>query len=334
MSTTTIIGEPVRNHAGPPTRDVDAVLESGYSSMRAPIGESVLVAGPLLRSVNQAVPEGLSTIGVADSTSLVVRYTQPNVDSTVGPLGAEGVGSSITVTGTVARVPFADSADAVLVLVETPGGPVVFVAPDDVRSLDTGTDLAGNPLSTLMFDGVEIESPAPVSRQMVADVRVRLALVHAVLIAGAAQRCAEMTVAHTSTRKQFGRTLDHFQAVKQNVALLLQEVALVRGVVRLALRHLDAAGSEPLSAAGRTAATAAVVQASVSAGEIARLSHQLHGAVGFTELSDLHLYTTRLWASRDAIGGGWNSGLGASALAAGADGVWNLVTACTEGLNR
>ncbi|OZD04959.1 hypothetical protein CH275_11185 [Rhodococcus sp. 06-235-1A] len=334
MSATTIIGDRVRNATEPRARDVDVVFAAGYSATAAPIGESVLVVGPLLRSAGHAVVEVNSTIAVADSTSLVVRYTHANAESTVGPLGAEGVGSAITVTGTVARVSFASTADAVVVLVDTPSGPAVFVAPDEVRILDTETDLAGNPLSTLVFDGVEIASPVPVSRELATDVRLRLALVHAALIAGAAQRCAEMTVAHTSTRKQFGRTLDHFQAVKQNEALLLQEVALVRGVVRVALRHLDAAGSGPLSAAGRTAVTAAVVQAAVSAGEIARLSHQLHGAIGFTELSDLHLYTTRLWASRDAIGRGWASRLGTSAIAAGADGVWNLVTASTEGLNR
>ncbi|OZC84648.1 hypothetical protein CH254_19695 [Rhodococcus sp. 06-412-2C] len=332
MTATTITRDRVRTDTA--TRDVDVVLAAGYSAIKAPIGESVLVAGPLLRSADHAVVEGNSTVAVADSTSLVVRYTHANAESTVGPLGADGIGSAITVTGTVARVPFAGTADAVVVLVDTPSGPAVFVAPDEVRILDTDIDLAGNPLSTLVFDGVEIASPAPVSREVAADVQLRLALVHAVLIAGAAQRCAEMTVAHTSTRKQFGRTLDHFQAVKQNEALLLEEVALVRGVVQLAMRHLDAAGSGPLSVAGRTAVNSAVVQAAVSAGEIARLSHQLHGAIGFTELSDLHLYTTRLWASRDAIGGGWNSRLGTSAITVGADGVWNLVTASTEGLNR
>ena len=119
--------------------------------------------------------------------------------------------------------------------------------------------------------------------------------------------------------------------MKQNLAILLEEVALVRSVSALAGRHLIAADTSSLDGAARTAVMAAVVQASASAGEIARLSHQLHGAIGFTELSDLHRFTTRLWAWREAIDSGdWAARLGSTVIDAGADGFWNTITATTE----
>jgi acyl-CoA dehydrogenase len=50
------------------------------------------------------------------------------------------------------------------------------------------------------------------------------------------------------------------------------------------------------------AIAAAKTQASASAAEIARIAHQLHGAIGITLLNPLHLATTRLWSWRDEDG--------------------------------
>ncbi len=324
---TTISTQGVRTHA----TDIDDVRQAGYLAAEAPTGETLLVAGPLLRAAGLPASEGSVTVAVADADSLVVRYRHVDIDSAVGPAGAAGTDTALVVSGTIARVSGTRNADTVLVLAESPGGPVVFDATSGVTIVGTETDLAGSPLATLVFDGVTVADPAPVRREVTDDTRLRIAAVHALLIAGAAERCAEMTVTHTATRRQFGRTLDHFQAVKQNLALLLEEVALVRAVSALAGRHLVATDALPLGTAARHAVMAAVVQASASAGEIARLSHQLHGAIGFTELSELHRFTTRLWAWREAIDSGdWAAQLGSDATVAGAEGLWTMITATTE----
>ncbi|GAA1456995.1 acyl-CoA dehydrogenase family protein [Williamsia maris] len=328
MSTQT---DTTTNTPGARATDIDDVRQAGYRAAATPIGETLLVAGPLLRAAGLSVPEGSVAVAVAESDSLAVRYRDVDADSSVGPAGAVGTDTVLVVSGMIARVPWARDADTVIVLVDTPGGPVVFDATSDVTIFDAETDLAGNPLATLVFDGMTVADPAPVRREMADDTRLRIAAVHALLIAGAAERCAEMTVMHTATRRQFGRTLDHFQAVKQNQAILLEEVALVRAVSALAGRHLVAADPSPLDAAARDAVMAAVVQASASAGEIARLSHQLHGAIGFTELSELHEFTTRLWAWREAIDSGdWATQLGSAAIVSGADGLWTMITETTE----
>ncbi|GGF37318.1 acyl-CoA dehydrogenase family protein [Williamsia phyllosphaerae] len=310
---------------------IDDVRHDGYWAAETPIGATLLVAGPLLRAAGRPVPDGTVAVAVAEAGSLVVRYRDVDRESVVGPAGAAGTDTALVVSGSIARVPWASTAGTVLVLTDTPGGPVVFEATSDVTIIDAESDLAGNPLATLVFDGVSVADPVPVRRGTAEDVRLQMAAVHALLISGAAERCAEMTVTHTATRRQFGRTLDHFQAVKQNLALLLEEVALVRAGSSLAGRHLVAADESPLGAAARSAVTAAVVQASASAGEIARLSHQLHGAIGFTELSELHRFTTRLWAWREAIDSAdWTTQLGSTAIAAGAEGLWTMITATTE----
>jgi acyl-CoA dehydrogenase len=47
---------------------------------------------------------------------------------------------------------------------------------------------------------------------------------------------------------------------------------------------------------------AAKAQASDSAGTVAAIAHQLHGAIGTTEEHRLRLTTTRLWSWRDEDG--------------------------------
>ncbi|WP_344422981.1 acyl-CoA dehydrogenase family protein, partial [Pseudonocardia ailaonensis] len=82
---------------------------------------------------------------------------------------------------------------------------------------------------------------------------------------------------------------------------------------------------------GFTGARAAIATAKArcgeAAGQVARITHQVHGAIGFTREHDLRLLTTRLWAWRDEDGteSEWNAVLGTLALDADADGLWDLL---------
>ena len=137
-----------------------------------------------------------------------------------------------------------------------------------------------------------------------AGARELLALLRAAAIGGAALRASELAIAHVRTREQFGKPLVSFQAVKQDVARLVEEVALVEAAVAVGVER-----------GGEFGAAVAKAQASESVAEITRIAHQLHGAVGFTERSPLRLSTTRLWSWRDEDGDErvWAGRLGAAA---------------------
>ena len=137
------------------------------------------------------------------------------------------------------------------------------------------------------------------------------------------RRALDLTVRYAGERQQFGRSLSNFQAVQQQVAELAAETAAVRAAADAAVARC-AAGFDGEGA--WLAVAAAKVQAARGATVAARIAHQVHGAIGFTDEHALRLSTTRLWAWRDEAGSPaqWADELGRHALAAGP--LWPLIT--------
>ncbi|MFF2617167.1 acyl-CoA dehydrogenase family protein [Kitasatospora sp. NPDC058046] len=297
-----------------------AAQEAGRRAVPAPLAETALVARPLLRRVGLPVPDGPLSYAIAPE--LTIRYARPAA-SPVGSAGCLGDDDTLLVTGTLRRVPWARTATAVAILATAPSGPVLFTLAPDRAVLTPGGNLAEEPRDDLHLAALEIPASQVrrISPELLDEARLRAALARAALIAGAAERCVELTVAHTTARTQFGRPLSRFQAVKQEEARLIEEAALVRAAVQAAATPLDTGG-----VAAHFAVAAAKTQASASAAEIARIAHQLHGAIGITRLNPLHLATTRLWSWRDEDGDEttWAPALARSVTAAT---LWPTLTA-------
>ncbi|MFF4602568.1 acyl-CoA dehydrogenase family protein [Streptomyces sp. NPDC001339] len=272
-----------------------AAQEAGRRAVPAPLAETALVARPLLRRVGLPVPDGPLSYAIAPD--LTIRYAHPAA-SPVGSAGCLGDDDNLLVTGTLRRVPWARAATAVVVLATAPFGPVLFALTPDQAVLTPGGNLAEEPRDDLYLVALEIPASQVrrIAPELLDEARLRAALARSALITGAAQRCVDLTVAHTTARTQFGRPLSRFQAVKQEEARLIEETALVRTAVQAA------APLNPGGSAAHVAIAAAKTQASASAAEIARIAHQLHGAIGITQLNPLHLATTRLWSWRDEDG--------------------------------
>ncbi|MER7770465.1 acyl-CoA dehydrogenase family protein [Kitasatospora sp. NPDC096140] len=310
----------------PPDADpavlVALAREAGYRSTPGPLAETLLVARPLLAAAGLTAPDGPLAVTAGP---LDVRFANVDTAGRVGPLGAGGTDDALRVSGTLRRVAWAGAADAVVVLTVGPStGPVLLLL-DAVDLLRVeGTNLAGEPRDDLVLIDVAVPAervrriPATLARQA----QWRSGLARAALIAGAARRCVDLTIAHTGSRVQFGRPLSHFQAVKQEEARLIEEAALVGAAVEAAAAAL----ADPDSA--EFAAWVAAAQACASVAEITRIAHQLHGAIGFTELSRLHLSTTRLWSWRDEDGTeqAWARRIGRRVVEDGSDRLWPLVT--------
>ncbi|MQA07133.1 MAG: acyl-CoA dehydrogenase [Pseudonocardiaceae bacterium] len=114
---------------------------------------------------------------------------------------------------------------------------------------------------------------------------------------GAGLAMLETTREYAAGRRQFGRPIGAFQAVKHQLADVLVGLELARPLLYgAAVALADGAGT-----AGRDT-SAAKIATGVAAHRAARAALQVHGALGYTQEYDLSLWLTKVRALKSAWG--------------------------------
>jgi len=172
-----------------------------------------------------------------------------------------------------------------------PGGELKRSA---MASIDASRRLATLPQPL----GASTRVLADAEAQAVADATLdRAAVAVAGQLVGLAQRMLDLSVDYAAQRKQFGKPIGAFQAVKHHLADVVTKIEFARPVLyRAALalqrgeRHRAALVSHAKLACGDAAWTAA------------RKGIQVHGASGYTWEVDLQMFMKRAWVLDAAWG--------------------------------
>ena len=275
----------------------DIAVAAGAAAAPVPLAET-LAAGMLLARVGAEIPAGPLTLVVTTDRDAPLR-----------------------------RVPYGRLATTVAVGTDPDGGGWLAVVSQPAR-VQVGRNLAGEPRDEVEPGAeAEVRSVWPGTADYA---RCLLRLFRSLLIAGAAQRALDLTVAYVNEREQFGRALARFATVQQEIARMAGEVALISAATQAAV----AAGPDAGGAGALSAVLAAKAQASENAGTVAAIAHQLHGAIGTTEEHRLRLTTTRLWSWRDEDGTAAEcfAELGRAALSAAhqGGGLWPWLTGAAD----
>lgn len=155
------------------------------------------------------------------------------------------------------------------------------------------------PLTDLMFDSTEVllldaANDAQASRTAVLDAgRVLLAAD----TLGAAQSMFDKAVQYAKERVQFDRVIGSFQGVKHTLADMVTDLEPCRSLVWFAAYAQDALPDE-----ARVSALQAKAHLGDVGREIARLSTEVHGGMGFTDLLGLHYWLKRIALNRQLLG--------------------------------
>jgi alkylation response protein AidB-like acyl-CoA dehydrogenase len=203
-------------------------------------------------------------------------------------------------------VPDAAGASRLLLLALDPGGEPVIV---ESHPGTFGISLVAQPvldatrrLAGVTADGAEV--PEPSVWRFAGDPHTaagRLLDRAAVAVAcdslGLSEAMLSATVAYAGVRQQFGRPIGSFQAVQHACADLLVSVSVSRELVRSAVARLAARGPD----AG-VAASMAKAHATGTAVEVAGKAMQLHGGIGYTWESGIHVYLKRAALNRSLFG--------------------------------
>ncbi|MGZ4603210.1 MAG: acyl-CoA dehydrogenase family protein [Kineosporiaceae bacterium] len=118
---------------------------------------------------------------------------------------------------------------------------------------------------------------------------------------GVAEWCLDETVAYLKVRRQFGRPVGSFQALKHRLADVWLEITSLRAAARYAADRLARSGLMP-DAETTLAVTVAQAYASGVAVHAAEEALQLHGGIGMTWEHPVHLRLKRAKADQLAFG--------------------------------
>ncbi len=275
-----------------------------------PVAEQLLVAAPALLAADLALPSPEEPLTFAIGGEVTAHAS----DGGCGP-------GQLTLSGTATDVPWTGAAQHVALLATGAGGTVLALLDVSHLPASGAFNLAGEPRGSLVLDDVAATGVLLTVAQ--AEVlRARYALARAVQLAAALERVLAWTVQYAGERVQFGRPLGSFQAIQMQLAEMAGEVTAVTVLTDSAVQAVERGENMVLACA------AAKVRAGAAVEVVARLAHQVHGAIGFTQEHRLHHLTRRLWSWRDEAGSelAWSRVLGAGMLAGGADDLWPALT--------
>lgn len=282
--------------------------ELGRASASVPYAEHALIAGWLAARAGKQLDAQVATAAVAPGLS---------------------VAADETLRGTVQRVPWARSADRIVVIIPDDDGASVAVLAGDSVAITPGRNFADEARDRVDLDGVAPVESWRIDADELEQVRLRTAFARAALIAGALARVLELTVRYTGERVQFGRPIGRFQAVQRHVVKTAEQTSL-------ATMAVEAAAHGEREELDLPAAASAKIVASQAATISSAHSHQAHGAIGMTKEYELGQLSRRLWSWRDEGGTAqhWSRRLGTAVAAAGTDAVWPLVSSGTDAAAR
>jgi alkylation response protein AidB-like acyl-CoA dehydrogenase len=191
-------------------------------------------------------------------------------------------------------VPDAEGANRILVIAS--GAAAVARVPaipqpvlDETRRLATVSANAAVGSEVLRFDG----DPAAAVRRL----HDRAAVAIACDSLGLSEAMLSATVAYAKVRSQFGRPIGSFQAVKHACADMQVAIAVSRQLVSAAVEAV----AEDRPDAGVAAAMAKSYACSAAV-DIAGKAMQLHGGIGYTWESGIHVYLKRAALNRSLFG--------------------------------
>lgn len=285
--------------AGASLRETAVVLEElGRSVAPVPfLGSAVLATTALLAcgagELLPALAEGSRTAVLA-----VPFSTAPGA---AFPTGVRAAGDG-TLSGRVTSVADAFAADLLLVPAVGAEGPGLYAVEAAAAGVGvvrrTSLDLT-RPVSDVTLQDAPARKLAGVDTA--GAVLERALLTGAGLLAseqlGIAEWCLGTTVAYLKDRRQFGRALGSFQALKHRLADLWLETVGARAAARYAADAL--AGESPDAAVAVAVAQAHCGSLAVRAAEECV---QLHGGIGMTWEHPAHLYLKRAKADQLALG--------------------------------
>jgi alkylation response protein AidB-like acyl-CoA dehydrogenase len=280
--------------AGASAREAAVVMEEiGRAVAPVPfLSSAILATVALLRAGDT---ETVSALARGELTAALVVPLSTAPGGSVGGVSAGAGGLS----GLVGSVAGAGEADVLVVPAATPGGLELHTIRRTAAGVEVSPVLAldmTRPLASVRFSGAASSRIGPADSAVAEALQTGAALLASEQL-GVAQWCFDTTLAYAKQRKQFGRAIGSYQAIKHRLADLWFEVGEATAVARYA--------ADTCARGDEDAATAAALAQAFCSGVAVHLAEecvQLHGGIGMTWEYPAHLYLKRAKSDQLALG--------------------------------
>lgn len=278
----------------------DRLVDMGVVGLLVPedqggLGMTEVDLAPLVEACGRAgVPDPVGrVVGVA--VPLLVEAAAEDAVALLSGIADGAVRPALRLPG---EVLVDHAADATTVLV-CEGEELLAVDPGTATIAPQPTADGGHRLAELAFAPDQAEVLAPEAGPANAEAGERAALFAAAELCGLAGRILDDTVEYAKERQQFGVPIGSFQAVKHHLANVRMQLEFARPAVWAAAWEVAAGGDD------RARATSVARVLAADAAELAaRVGLQVHGAIGYTDEADLHLFMKRVWTLAATGGSG------------------------------
>ncbi|MGY1781085.1 acyl-CoA dehydrogenase family protein [Geodermatophilus sp. SYSU D01036] len=271
-----------------------------------PFVEAVVLAGGLVAAVGTA-EQRAAVLGPLSEGASVLAFAHAEPGTRWSPAAAAVTatqdGGTWRLTGVKEPVPNGARADVLVVSAVTDGGTALFLVRGDAEGLTrTGYRTHdGTRAANVTLDGTPAELLGEGTADRTTDVERAQALARIAYSAeavGAMDTALKTTAEYLKTRKQFGVTLNRFQALTFRAADMYVSLELARSTALWASMVADTGGDVV------TAADRARLQTSRAGRHVGKEAIQLHGGIGVTAEYSVGHYTSRLTAIDHLLGDG------------------------------
>ncbi|WP_319455993.1 MULTISPECIES: acyl-CoA dehydrogenase family protein [unclassified Mycobacterium] len=285
--------------------DVDwrQVSDAGWPGLEVPeplggAGASFVETAIVLEELGRAgarAPFLGTTLAVGALTALSPNDSRDALLERIGSGATAAFASGFTVTdgvvsGRAEFVPDANSAELMLLLADEDGTPVVVTSSELSITAQPVLDETRT-LAVVTADGAAVAESWPLAAAPEA-LRDRAAVAVACDSLGVAEAMLAATVDYVKVRQQFGRPIGSFQAVKHACADMLVQTSVARQLVDAAVAQVaDGTDSSVAASMAKSYACAAAV-------DVVGKAMQLHGGIGYTWESGVHVYLKRAALNR------------------------------------
>ena len=223
------------------------------------------------------------------------------------------------ISGELLSVPYLNLTDMIILISEINNINHIILLKNSNGNMKARKNFLAEPRFDLKINNCQIIDLQPLNPKL--NFHNLGALVRSAQMIGSMEKILDLSINYCSQRKQFGRTLSKFQAIQHHISEMAVELSASSAALS-SVGYLDDSDKNVQDIA------ILKIRAGIAAGKMIAISHQVHGAIGFTQEYELAYFTRNLNSWRNDFGNEtfWQNLIGRNFLEKNNQKLWEYLT--------